>query len=364
MYTQLSIANLRGIASLDLERLARVNLLVGGNSVGKTTVLEAIWLLRGAGNPELPLNIALQRSGKPVLAPAPESHWLTLFPNFDTDVEITLSGRTDNDISESLRLRALSGAEIGAYANAGGGTEQAGEASVLGRISTAEPLRYSFQMQFVDGSGTDTRSAFDVIKDVARVSPSPQVTRPSVLLSIRNSSDASEVAALFSNCQDRGRLPEIVEGVRILDPAIVDLSLGYSLQENRPVLFMHKAGVGRRLPFDISGGGGRRVLEMLISILSEDEIPVMIDEFENGIFYGNLESVWRAVDHASQISGCQLFITTHSLECIHAAVSAFQFEHPQDLRIFRLESKNGQTRVVDYDFDVALAATEANLEMR
>jgi predicted ATP-dependent endonuclease of OLD family len=155
-----------------------------------------------------------------------------------------------------------------------------------------------------------------------------------------------------------------VEGLRIVDPALDDLSLGYSIQENRPILYMHRTGVGRRLPFDISGGGGRRVLEMLISILSEDAIPVMIDEFESGIYYANLERVWRAVDQASQISGCQMFITTHSLECIHAAVNAFQLEHSEDLRIFRLEPRDGKTRVVDYDFDVALAAAEANLEIR
>jgi hypothetical protein len=102
---------------------------------------------------------------------------------------------------------------------------------------------------------------------------------------------------------------------------------------------------------------------MLISILSEDSIPVMIDEFENGIFYGNLERVWRAVDHASQLSGSQVFTTTHSLECIYAAINAFQLE-PEDLRIFRLDSRDGNIRAVDYDFEVALAAAEANLEIR
>ena len=220
-------------------------------------------------------------------------------------------------------------------------------------------------MRYSDGGGNETMSTFDVVKDAARVSPNPQITRPAVLLSTRNSPDASEIAALFSSSQDRGRINEIVEGVRILDPAIDELSLGFSLQENRPILYMRKEGVERRLPFDISTvGGGRRVLEMLISILSEDAIPVMIDEFENGIFYGNLERVWRAVDRASQLSGCQMFITTHSLECIHAAVDAFQFDHPEDLRIFRLESRNGKTRAVDYDFEVALAAAEANLEIR
>jgi predicted ATPase len=362
MYTQLKIENFRGIRSLTLDRLARVNLLVGANSVGKTSVLEALWLLRGAGNPELPLSMAVQRGGKPVFAPAPENHWLTLFPNLDTDVEIELSGVLGENARESLKLRALTGVQLGVRSN--GGKGHAGDAAVTGRISTTEPPRYTFHMKFTDGLNAETISTFEVVKESARVTPNPQITKPAVLLSDRASSEAAEIAALFSKCQDHGRVSEIVDGLRIVDPGIEDLSLGYSIQENRPILYMHRSGVEGRLPFDISGGGGRRVLEMLISILSEDAIPVMIDEFESGIYYANLERVWRSVDRASQISGCQLFVSTHSLESIHAAVDAFQFEHPEDLRIFRLEPSNDRIDVVDYDFEVALAATEANLEMR
>ena len=40
-YEQLKIENFRGIKSLEINDLARINLFVGKNNCGKTSVLEA-----------------------------------------------------------------------------------------------------------------------------------------------------------------------------------------------------------------------------------------------------------------------------------------------------------------------------------
>ena len=49
---KLEITNFRGLRDVSLDNLGLVNVLVGGNNVGKTTVLEAVFLLTGNGNPE------------------------------------------------------------------------------------------------------------------------------------------------------------------------------------------------------------------------------------------------------------------------------------------------------------------------
>ena len=47
MITRLAIENFRGLQQVALEELRRVNLIVGGNDTGKTSVLEALVLLFG-----------------------------------------------------------------------------------------------------------------------------------------------------------------------------------------------------------------------------------------------------------------------------------------------------------------------------
>ena len=50
MLERLSIRHFRGFKALKMERLARVNLIAGKNGAGKTALLEALFLLAGAGN--------------------------------------------------------------------------------------------------------------------------------------------------------------------------------------------------------------------------------------------------------------------------------------------------------------------------
>ena len=51
------IENFRGISSLKIEDMGRVNLLVGQNNSGKTSVLEALFLLTGISVPQLTFSI-------------------------------------------------------------------------------------------------------------------------------------------------------------------------------------------------------------------------------------------------------------------------------------------------------------------
>ena len=56
-YEKLKIENFRGIKSLEIDDLAQVNLFVGKNGCGKTSVLETVFLLTGMSNPTLLVNI-------------------------------------------------------------------------------------------------------------------------------------------------------------------------------------------------------------------------------------------------------------------------------------------------------------------
>ena len=50
LYTSMEIKGYRGLSSLRLDGLTRINLLVGTNNSGKTSILECIGLLHAAGD--------------------------------------------------------------------------------------------------------------------------------------------------------------------------------------------------------------------------------------------------------------------------------------------------------------------------
>ena len=59
----------RGIDGLSLPKLNHVNLITGANGVGKTALVEAIWLFMGRHNPQLLWNANVQRSTNPIANP-------------------------------------------------------------------------------------------------------------------------------------------------------------------------------------------------------------------------------------------------------------------------------------------------------
>lgn len=57
MLESVRIRNFRVFRDLEIDRLARINLFAGHNNSGKTTLLEALFLLSGGGNPHMTLNV-------------------------------------------------------------------------------------------------------------------------------------------------------------------------------------------------------------------------------------------------------------------------------------------------------------------
>ena len=62
IYKDIEIQNFRGIKKLAIKNLSNVNLFVGKNNCGKTSVLEAIFLTTGISNPQLSITIDVLRN--------------------------------------------------------------------------------------------------------------------------------------------------------------------------------------------------------------------------------------------------------------------------------------------------------------
>jgi AAA15 family ATPase/GTPase len=80
MFRALSITGFRGFSKLKIPQLDRFNLFLGQNNVGKTALLEAIFLLVGPTTPELTVRISGFR-GIEQFRNDPEELWGWFFYN-------------------------------------------------------------------------------------------------------------------------------------------------------------------------------------------------------------------------------------------------------------------------------------------
>ena len=102
MYSSIRISGYRGLDSFRMEGLGRVNLLVGANNCGKTSILECIELLQSPGNPRVLASIVGRRG---------EWGYVT-----DEDIRASLTRQDFLDVGNLFANRELPG-EIVVEAN-------------------------------------------------------------------------------------------------------------------------------------------------------------------------------------------------------------------------------------------------------
>jgi len=95
MLTLLRIEYFRGLKDLSFEPLSRINVLTGFNNSGKTTVLEALYLLF-ARRDQLVNYPSVFRSAQTDQAERYEHFWRWLLPDGDLDKEAQLHVVTDD----------------------------------------------------------------------------------------------------------------------------------------------------------------------------------------------------------------------------------------------------------------------------
>ena len=87
-FKTINIENFRGIKRLELAGLSKINVLLGQNNTGKSSILEAIFLLCGFNNPQLALNIDLFRN----LVHTKEDDFRFLFYDLDYESKVLITG--------------------------------------------------------------------------------------------------------------------------------------------------------------------------------------------------------------------------------------------------------------------------------
>jgi AAA15 family ATPase/GTPase len=98
-------------------------------------------------------------------------------------------------------------------------------------------------------------------------------------------------------------------------------------------------------------------------LVSEAQV-LLIDEIENGLYYGSLAQIWKGIAALAAAENIQVFATTHSRECILAAHETFKAMPDYDFALHRLQIVKGQPEVVTHDQQMLEVALQAGMEVR
>ena len=114
----------------------------------------------------------------------------------------------------------------------------------------------------------------------------------------------------------------------------------------------------RGLPVDVHGDGTRAVLRTLIVLASMQGTLFIMEEPECHQHPGSLEKFTRAVCNLAKSQSVQLLITTHSIECVKAFLAAAE-ECGSESAVFHLTLDDGEltSRKLDAETVESLQAT-------
>jgi len=331
MFTTLTIKNFRAFDSFHIDKLARINVIVGANDVGKTCLLEAVFLHVGAHNPELSLRLNAFRGLDAVRGDADET-WGWLFHDKNTEGAISIETIDDASIKRTLevtlevqptRIPTKNGGKLP--------SERSDAESTRGQISKNK-LQYRFL--HATGEANTTHALFAPEGLQLEIGRAPVIPN-GFFLGTRLRSSAEEVER-YSRLEQQGRQNEIRDILKIIEPRLIRLVVAVS---GGSTIMMGDIGIGRLIPVALLGEGFVKVLSLTSTILNATTGCVLIDEIENGLHHSVHTKIWEALNEACRRAQAQLFVTTHSRECLLAAFRAFAqtMEFERSFSAYRLE---------------------------
>jgi hypothetical protein len=355
MFTRFEITGFRGFDHLAIESLARVNLIAGKNNVGKTALLEAMFLHIGAHNPELPLRVNAIR-GIERFPIQPEEVWGWLFYDKRTDKPILLGSQDDQGLERKLEIRLVASETVTPAGNDSRGRGDPGGFVITTDVSRDLVLEYSDS----GGRHAEARATLTADREIKARRSGSAISAPGIYLGA-TARFTSEDAERFSNLERVGKADSLLSALRLLEPRLTRLTV--LVTAGAPMIH---GGIGLRelMPLPVMGQGMVRLCAIMLAIANVPGGTLLVDEIENGLHHTVLPDVFKAIGQAARISDVQVFAATHSWECIEAAHAAFLADPAYDFRLHRLERVKGQIKDFVFDAESLGVALEAGLEVR
>jgi len=361
MLHSFTLKNFRCFQNLILKPLERVNLIAGKNNVGKTSLLEAIFIYINPTNPESLFQLDRLRGIKRGSQFQDVEEVRGFFFDQDIDKVIELSSVEENNLQRSLKIRLpeLGESQLSIFDPL---LPKDDNSFQVNESLTTEVRQYSgFFIEYENPTSKSSPLRIHVTPDGRLPSRYRREKFPLGVYLTTGVHSPREDAERFSNLERVGRQDEVLETLRILEPRLRRLTL---LVVDREPIIHGDIGMNELVPLPLMGEGLGRLLSIILAIANAKGGTILIDEIENGLHYSVLTDVWKAIADAARRADVQIFATTHSLECIRAAHEAFESSEKYDFRYHRLERVKDEIRAVTYDQENLAISDEMNLEMR
>ena len=350
-FKNIEIKNFRGIDHLKIDDFSRVNVFLGQNNSGKTTVLEALAMLMAMSNPDIPQAINAVRARKPF------SKFIDIqyfFKNLDVSASPEVMAEQTDGNSRHLKL-ALSYVfdELADPQN---------EPQQMGTVKYVNTLEMNFDVSRgasnqgyqswlrVNSQGlVVNRKVADGYLESKRAWLTPS--------DLMTSNLANDLAELFK----RNRKDAILALLKLFDSHITGIEI---LTDD---IYVGFEGKTQMLSLSMMGDGLRRYLNIVAAAANPVIDILLIDEIDNGLHYSIYGKLWQSLFALAHATDKQIYVTTHSKETLFYLNDMLQEapDYKSDMRLYTLERtiKKGMQAYM-YTYEGLAEACGNDVELR
>jgi AAA domain, putative AbiEii toxin, Type IV TA system/AAA domain len=394
----LQIRGFRGFDQLDVTHFGRVNLVVGQNNAGKSSLLEAIRLYAGEGALSVLVNLLLSRDevtgglnrtderartvplgfasiayGRKAITP--DSRPVSIGPLSGKD-QLTLAFERYVETIDEETNRRIRQPYFWNEFDVVGESEALPVALIIrfaGERRRLVPIDENRAWQM---SVSDTRRMRNQVVDTYATTPVGYIGPSGV--------STTGMGELWDGITLTPYEDNVLSSLRIIAPNVAGLAFvgiaesasdGTSSSDRRPlgvtsgrIPVVRLEGDEYPIPLRSMGDGMTRLLGITLALASAANGILLVDEIENGVHYSVQPDLWRLIFGVAKQLNVQVFATTHSWDTVVAfqsvaAESAGVPEASEGLLI-RLQRLRGETRPTLFDAEKLAIATREQIEVR
>jgi AAA15 family ATPase/GTPase len=299
----LNIKHFKGIENLELKDLSNINIIVGNNNSGKTSLLEAISLLQSQDSMKTMLKHISRRD---TTYPTRFELFLEIFPKEQETSKSIQINSTINGLNRQLKIDGKLDKEI-----------FKGNLSI--KLDDKKLIKKD--MVFKQSQVIRDSSSYDIIK-IIYITPYDHFKDGLINKTIENIKESDK--------------DKIISLLQMFDSNILDFKVLYTdNKENPQTTYINHKRYGF-MPLFSFGDSIKKVLTLASAVISAKGGILLVDEIETAIHKNMINEVFKWFIDACEEFEVQLICTTHSLEAIDGMIIALEDEI-DILSCFRVE---------------------------
>lgn len=322
----LNIERFRGIHNLEIEDLNHINIIAGDNNSGKTSVLEAILLLRNPNDFTNILRIARMRDTSILFSGTPiYENFINLFPKDSSNLTIELNAKCNGEIVSYI----LNGVQKKIMMEPEDVLKKlypAKKSHIINDLDSdaveVEAFKGTLECQMLDKVQN-----IDIDIDEYATTSGREIKRKNYMNIVYLSPIDHVRGYIFDKILRNDAYKEIcIRILQLFDKDIEDLLILRNEENKRTTEYIKHSKLGN-MPISTYGDGIKKVLSLANAIAQAAGGILLIDEVETAIHSKYYDDIFRFLVKASLEFDVQVFITTHSIEAIDALLSTQDYNY-------------------------------------